>query len=123
MQWSEVKFLLKMVCYTCELKILETVYCSFPPIVLLFLYAFCFNLYCGGFILFCDMCVCVCVYECVCVCVCACGFCNVCVCEGFVICGCFGNMYVYCTLTEVFLNLTEVFLTLTEVFPCLFPHL
>jgi hypothetical protein len=29
-------------------------------------------------------------------------------------------MYVYCTLTEVFLNLTEVFLTLTEIFPCFF---
>jgi len=41
---------------------------------------------------------------------------------GFVMCGCFGNMYVYvyCTLTEVFLNLTEVSLTLTEVFPCVF---
>ena len=31
--------------------------------------AFCFNLYCGGFILFCSVCVCVCV--------CLCGFCNV----------------------------------------------
>jgi len=29
----------------------------------------------------------------VCVCVCMCGFCNVCVCEGFVMCGCFGNLY------------------------------
>jgi hypothetical protein len=28
----------------------------------------CFNLYCGGFILFCN----VCVYVCVCVCVCVC---------------------------------------------------
>jgi hypothetical protein len=42
-------------------------------------------------------------------------------------CGCFGNIYIYCTLTEVFLsltevflNLTEVFLTLIEVFPCFF---
>jgi len=34
-----------------------------------------FNLYCGGFILFCS--------------VCMSGFCNVCVCEGFVMCGCF----------------------------------
>jgi hypothetical protein len=25
--------------------------------------------------------------------VCMSGFCNVCVCEGFVMCGCFGNMY------------------------------
>jgi hypothetical protein len=65
--------------------------------VLLFLRAFCFNLYCGGFILFCNVCVCVCV--------CMCGFRNVCVCVGFVMCGCFGN----CTLTEVFLTLTEVF--------------
>ena len=56
---------------------------TFLPIVLLFLYAFCFNLYCGGFILFCN----------VCVCVCMCGFCNVCVCEGFAMCGCFCNMY------------------------------
>jgi hypothetical protein len=29
----------------------------------------CFNLYCGGFILFCGVCVCVCL--------CVCGFCNV----------------------------------------------
>jgi hypothetical protein len=39
------------------------------------LYAFCFNLYCGGSVLFCG--------------VCMNGFCNVCVCEGFVMCGCF----------------------------------
>ena len=45
------------------------------------LYCVCFNLYCGGFILFCNVCVCVCV--------CVCGF----VCVGFVMCGCFGNMY------------------------------
>jgi hypothetical protein len=38
----------------------------------------CFNLYCGGFILFCN----------VCVCVCMCGFCKVCVCVSFVMCGC-----------------------------------
>jgi hypothetical protein len=43
------------------------------------LHCVCFNLYCGGFILFCNVCMCVCV--CVCVCV------------GFVICGCFGNMF------------------------------
>ena len=49
-------------------------------VLLLFLYAFCFNLYCGGFILFCSVCVCVCV--------CVSGFCNVCVCKGFVMCGC-----------------------------------
>jgi hypothetical protein len=60
-------------------------------------------MYCGGFILFCSVCIS--------------GFCNVCVCEGFVMCGCFWQ-YVYCTVTEVFLNLTEVFLNLTEVFPC-----
>jgi hypothetical protein len=42
----------------------------------------------------------------------------VCVCEGFVMCGCFGNMH--CTLTVVFLNLTEAFLTLNEIFPCFF---
>ena len=58
----------------------------------------------------------------VCLCVCMCGFCNVCVCVGFVMCGCFGNIYIYiyCTLTEVFINLTKVFLTLTEVFPSFF---
>ena len=39
------------------------------------------------------MCVCMCACVCVCVCVCVCGFCNACVCEGFVMCGCFGNMY------------------------------
>ena len=53
-----------------------------------------------------------------CVCVFICGFCNVCVCVGFVMCGCFGNMYP--VLWQVFLNLTEVFLTLTEIFPCFF---
>ena len=52
--------------------------------MLFFLYAFCFNLYCGGFILFCNVCV------------------------GFVMCGCFWQ-YVYCTVTEGFLTLTEVF--------------
>ena len=36
----------------------------------------CFNLYCGGFILFCNACVCVCARVCVCVCV------RVCVCVG-----------------------------------------
>ena len=43
------------------------------------LHCVCFNLYCGGFILFCNVCVCVCVcvYVGVCVCVCMCGFCSV----------------------------------------------
>ena len=36
---------------------------------------YCFNLYCGGFILFCNVWVCVCAFV------------------GFVMCGCFGNMY------------------------------
>ena len=63
------------------------------------LHCVCFNLCCGGFILFCNVCVCVCV----CVCVRMCGFCNVWV----------FWYYVYCTLTEIFL-------TLTEVFPCIF---
>ena len=65
----------------------------FLPIMLLFLCAFCFNLYCGGFILFSNVCVCVCVCVClcgfcnvcVCVCVCFCGFCNVCVCVGVLV--------------------------------------
>jgi hypothetical protein len=35
------------------------------------LYCICFNLYCGGFKLFCNVCMCVCV------CVCMGGFCNV----------------------------------------------
>ena len=37
------------------------------------LHCVCFNLYCGGFILFCNVCVCLCV----CVFVCVCRFCNV----------------------------------------------
>ena len=59
------------------------------------LHCVCFNLYRGGFIVFCNLCICVyvSVYVCVCVCVCVCGFCNVCVCVGIVMCGCFGNMY------------------------------
>jgi hypothetical protein len=36
------------------------------------LYCVCFNLYCGGFKLFCSVCVCVCVCVCLCVCVCVC---------------------------------------------------
>jgi len=45
---------------------------------------FCFNLYCGGFILFCNVCVfvCVCGFYSVCVCM------FVCVCVGFVVCVC-----------------------------------
>jgi len=55
------------------------------------LHCVCFNLYYGGFILF-YVCVCVC---CMCVCACAraCFVMCVCVCMGFVMCGCFGNMY------------------------------
>jgi len=102
---SEVKVLLKLLCYTCGLTTLETRYCC------IFLYAFCFNLYCNGFILFCIVCMHVCV--------CLSGFCNVCVCEGFVMCGRFWQ-YVYCTVTEVLLNLTEIFFNLTKVFPCFF---
>jgi len=45
------------------------------------LHCVCFNLYCSGFILLCN------------VCVCGGGVCNVCVCVGFVMCRCYGNMY------------------------------
>jgi len=72
--WSEVKVLLKLVCYTCGLTTLETRYYM-------------------HFVLICTVVVSYCFVMCVCVCVCVCGFCNVCVCEGFVMCGCFGNMY------------------------------
>ena len=58
--------------------------------------AFCFNLYCGGFILFCNVCVCVCV--CVCVGFVMCVFVRVLLCVGVLV-------NVYCTLTEVLLNL------------------
>jgi len=56
------------------------------------------NLICTVVVLYCFvMCLCVGGFSnarvCVCVCMCMCGFCNVCVCEGFVTCGCFGNMY------------------------------
>ena len=62
------------------------------------LHCVCFNLYCGDFIWFCNVCVCVGFVMCVCVCgfcnvcvcvgfvTCVCGFCNVCVCVGFVMC-------------------------------------
>jgi hypothetical protein len=43
------------------------------PHFVVFLCAFCFNLDCGDFILFCDVCVCVRVRARMC------GFCNVCV--------------------------------------------
>ena len=67
--------------------------------MLLFLYAFCFNLYCGGFILFCNVCVCVCV------CV------RMCVCVGFVMC-------VFVRVLQCVGVLLNVHFTLTEVFPC-----
>ena len=51
----------------------------------------CFNLYCGGFILFCNVCVCVCV----------CVFSNVWVCEGFVMCGCVCAGFVMCVFVRV----------------------
>ena len=53
----------------------------------------CFNLHCVGFILFCNVCVCI--------------YCTL--------------TEVFLNLTEVFLTLNEVFLTLTEDFPCFFP--
>jgi hypothetical protein len=34
-----------------------------------------------------------CFVVCACTCECMSGFCNVCFCEGFVMCGCFGNMH------------------------------
>jgi hypothetical protein len=101
--WVTVKFLwIKVLCtlvwlYTAGIEYILTV--SFGYI----LHCVCFNLYCGGFILFCNVCMCVCVFVCVCVCVylcvcvcvyvCVCEFCSVCVCVGFVRCECFGNMY------------------------------
>ena len=63
-------------------------YCDYFTGCILYFSVFFFNLYRGCFNLFCNMLVCVCV------------FCNVwvCVCVGFVMCGCFGNMYIciYC---------------------------
>jgi hypothetical protein len=47
------------------------------------LYCVCFNLHCGGFKLFCNVCVCVCVCVGVGVYVCVC----------FVMCGCPDNVY------------------------------
>jgi len=40
-------------------------------------------------------------------------------CEGFVMCGCFGNMYTVLWL-RFYLTWLRFFLTLTDVFPCLF---
>ena len=55
-QWSEVKALLKLVCYTCGLTTLETGYCCFS-----YMY---FVLICTVVVLYCFVvCVCVCVYE------------------------------------------------------------
>ena len=63
------------------LYIRVTLYCGYLDYIMTvsfgcILYCVCFNLHCGGFIMFCNVCVCVCV--CV-VCVCVCRFCNVCV--------------------------------------------
>jgi hypothetical protein len=48
---------------TYTLTTLETRYCFLFPNVLFFLCAFRFNLYCVGFILFCNVCVCVYVWD------------------------------------------------------------
>jgi len=72
-QRSELKVLLKMVCYTCGLTTLETRYCSFSPL--------CYFSY-VHFVLICTVVVLYCFVMCVCVraCACMCGFSNVCVC-------------------------------------------
>jgi len=72
-QRIEVKVLLKVVCYTCGLKILKKK-------ILLFSYM--------HFVLICTVVVLCCFVVCVCACGFISGFCNVWVCEGFVICGC-----------------------------------
>jgi hypothetical protein len=119
-KWSEVKVLLKMVCCTCGLTILETRYRSFSPLC-------CFSYV--HFVLICTVVILYCLVLCVCVYMCICGFCNVCVCvcvcvcvfvgfvmcvfvEGFVMCGCFGNMYTVLWL--------RVFLTWQRFFACFF---
>ena len=45
----------------------ETLYCGYLDYIVTIsfgyiFYCVCFNLYCGGFILFCNVCVCVCVF-------------------------------------------------------------
>ena len=65
------------------------------------LYCVCFNLYCGGFKLFCNVCARARARVCVCVCV------------SFVMCGC----YVMCILAF------SSSANLTEVFFCAFPQL
>jgi hypothetical protein len=91
-QGSEVKVLLKMVCYVYGFTALESRYSSFTPLC-------CFSYM--HFVLICTVVALYCFVVCVCVCVCARAraracewlciseFCNVCVCEGFVMCGCF----------------------------------
>jgi hypothetical protein len=82
---SEVKVLLIMVCYTCGLTTLETMYCFSSPLCCFFYMHF--VLICTVVVLYCFL---IYVFVCVCVCVGGGGF-NVCVCGGFVMCGCFGN--------------------------------
>ena len=110
-KWSEAKVLLKIVCYTCELTTLETRYCSF------------YRLCCFSYVHF----VLICTHTHTHtrarararVCVCVCGFCNVCVCEGFVMCGCFSNMYTGLWL-RFFLTWLRFFLPCLRFFlPCL----
>jgi hypothetical protein len=101
LKWSEVSYG-KVLVDKVAMYIRVTLYSGHLIILWLFHFGYilhcdCFNLYCGGFILFCNVCVCVCVWVCVC------GVCNVWV-------------FWYC----VYCNLTEVFLTLTEVFLCFF---
>ena len=67
------------------LYIRVTLYCGYLDYIMTvsfgcILYCVCFNLHCGGFIMFCNVCVYVCVW-CVCVFV------------GFVMCVCFGYIY------------------------------
>ena len=113
-EWSEVSYG-EVLVDKGAMYIMVNLYCGHLIILWLFHLGIsctvCFNLYCGGFILFCN--VCVCVRACVCACARVCVRACVCVrvCGGV---GCFGNMYTVLWLR--FFLTWQVLLTLTEVF-------
>jgi hypothetical protein len=115
-KWSEVSYG-EVLADKGAMYITVTLYCGHLIILWLFYLGIsctvCFNLYCGGFIVFCN------VWVCVCVCVWGGGVCNVCVCVGFEMCGCFGNIYTLHWL-RFLLTWLRFPLNPTEVFPCFF---
>ena len=99
-KWNEVSYT-EVLGDKSTMHIRVTLYWGY--LIVLWLFHLVCILYCGCFILFCNVCVCVCVcvraWDLQCVGVCMCGFCNVWV--FWQLCGSFGNM---CTCVNCVLH-------------------